>query len=505
MPKINRRDFLKVASLAAGGTLLSNFATNPLWAAGNDLSLPNVIVILFDAMTARNLSVYGYRRQTTPNLERFAAQANVYHSHYSAGNFTTPGAASLLTGMIPWTHRAINLSGQVARSLTDRNIFRLLGGRYQRLAFSENVLVNFLLNQFADDIDRYLPPGAFSAAEQIIGTNFPGDLNTAYRAYDDFLTANDNPPGSLVFGLAQRLLLRREVALAQSAEYPEGLPRTSNYPIFIKLAEVFQGVRETIAGLSAPYFAYFHLWAPHAPYRPTKMFMGIFDDNWRPEKKPPHRFGNFIAPSHLNTRRLHYDEYVANVDAEFGKLLDFLKQSGVLENSYIVVTSDHGESFERGVDGHVTPLLYDPLLRIPLLIAAPGQKSRVDVYAPTISVDLLPTLLQLTGNPIPAWSEGRLLPGLGGSEEPNRSTFSVEAKSNSAFAPLTVATVAMRKNNFKLIYYRGYEKQDAFELYDLENDVEELDDLYPQKPSAARSLQEELLTRLDEANSNLRQ
>ncbi len=62
---------------------------------------PNIIVLVFDAMSADNLSLYGYRRETSPNFERLAQRSNVYHSHYSAGSFTTSGTASLLTGLYP--------------------------------------------------------------------------------------------------------------------------------------------------------------------------------------------------------------------------------------------------------------------------------------------------------------------------------------------------------------------------------------------------------------------
>ena len=156
--------------------------------------------------------------------------------------------------------------------------------------------------------------------------------------------------------------------------------------------------------------------------------------------------------------------------------------------------------FERGEAHHTTPLLYDPIVHIPLLISAPGQKIRRDIYAPTNAVDVLPTLMQLTGKPIPAMSEGKPLPGFGGVEDFERSTFTVEAKKNSAFAPLSKATVAMRKGNQKLIYYEGYEAVDAFEMYDLDADIEELNDLYPAQPASAKKMREELLESLLVAN-----
>ena len=163
-----------------------------------------------------------------------------------------------------------------------------------------------------------------------------------------------------------------------------------------------------------------------------------------------------------------------------------------LKNSYLVLTSDHGECFERGQDSHLTPLMYESLLNIPLMISAPGQNTRTDILSATNSVDVLPTLLHLTGHEVPDWCEGSLLPGFGGQADPERSTFSVEAKTNPAFAALKKASLAMRKGKYKLINYIGYESEDSFELYDLEDDPEELVDLYSTQAGIARSLTDEL-------------
>src|SRR5262249_53398680 len=149
----------------------------------------------------------------------------------------------------------------------------------------------------------------------------------------------------------------------------------------------------------------------------------------------------------------------------------------------------------RGVIGHATPLLYEAITRVPLLVSAPGQSSRQDVYLPTSSLDLLPTLTQLTGSPAADWAEGQLLPFLGGEAIEDRSIFMMDAKDNPAFAPLSYASFAMRKGRYKLIFYEGfpqYDQTDSFELYDLQSDPEELNNLYNENPSVARPLRDEL-------------
>ena len=505
MAKLNRRDFLKLAALVPGAMALSSLAPKTFSVGiGQAASKPNVIIFLFDAMSARNLSLYGYHRETTPNFKRFAERTNVYHAHNSAGNFTTPGAASLFTGLYPWTHRALNMGGLISRNMLDRNIFHFFAGEYTRLAFSQNIWVNYFLNQFTPNLDSILSPAAFSTVSQVIGSDFKDPA--AYRAYDDFLFHDGNPPASLVFGLLGRLLFRRQYFSESNsiAQYPNGMPRAGIYPIYFELAKVFDGMTSTIEKLTSPYMAYFHLWAPHAPYRPAKKFMDIFDDNWKPDKKPEHRMSMKVSQSQLNTRRRNYDKYIANIDAEFGRLIDQLEAKGFLDNSYVIVTSDHGEMLERGEDGHVTPLLYAPITQVPLMISAPGQRSRNDIYSVTNSVDVLPTLLHLTGREVPDWCEGIVLPGLGGKDDSERSTFTVEAKSNLAFAPLTMATIAMYKGQHKMIYYTGYEGEDSFELYDMQGDPEELVDIYTSQPDISSRMKSELLAKLDAENQKFK-
>ncbi len=506
MGKLSRRDFLRLAALIPAAAYLPSafWGLKKLRYKGNS-SLPNVIVIVFDAMSARNLSVYGYPRKTAPNFERFAERAIVYHSHYSAGNYTTPGTASLLTGMYPWTHRAINQSGQVASRLAKRNIFSLLGEEYNRYAFGQNSWANIFLNQFDADIDYHVPVRSFGAISPWVTGDWLKDANLGYQAIDSFLFSKGDPPASLVFGLAERLYGFNKSKNLKAKDYPNGLPQVLSAPFYYRMDDLFTGLVSLCTELRPPYFAYLHVYPPHDPYKPSKDFRALFQDDWVPQTKPQHRLAvGRDSDDRLNARRANYDRFIANLDAEFGRLLSTLEDSGILDDSYVILTSDHGEMFERGEQGHSTPLLYDPVVHSPLLISVPGQEGRKDIYSPTNSIDLLPTLLYIAGREIPEWCEGKILPGLGGSDDLERSTFSVEAKLAVSFAPLKIATIAMRKGTNKMIYYTGYESTDAFEVYDLANDPEEMEDLVPKNASIVSELKTELMMRFEEANQALR-
>ena len=95
-PQISRREFLKLL----GTTALTFAAASRSLAGGKGDGVdfksngPNVLILLFDSLTAEHMSLYGYQRRTTPKIADFAKQAMVYHNHYSSGNFTSPTTAS---------------------------------------------------------------------------------------------------------------------------------------------------------------------------------------------------------------------------------------------------------------------------------------------------------------------------------------------------------------------------------------------------------------------------
>ena len=108
-PPMGRREFLKSVLALSVVSLVDSKPCHCIDSGSltGMRAAPNVLILLFDALSAKHISTYGYPRETMPNLTRFAQQATVYHAHYSGGNFTTPGTASLLTGTYPWSHRAL--------------------------------------------------------------------------------------------------------------------------------------------------------------------------------------------------------------------------------------------------------------------------------------------------------------------------------------------------------------------------------------------------------------
>jgi len=508
MPPINRRDFLKLIGLVPLGLAsprLTRYLGTP---QGLQQDKQNVIVVVFDALSALNVSLYKYPRETMPHLAKLAQRAIVYHNHFAGGCFTTPGTASLLTGTLPWTHRAIKFHGKVAESFVERNIFHLFPNHY-RLAYSHNWLVNILLEQFGADLDALIPE------DKLFLTN-DGFLSTLFKHDKDIATVgwarNVKKKGE---GFAYSLFLSALYEPLHDGRvenikplFPRGIPNVSGDNYFV-LEQAIDSIAGQLATLSQPFLGYFHFLPPHFPYNTPKEFCGRFgDDNLTPVEKPLDLFSLEKVGKNLLMKRAEYDEFILYADREFARFYAHLEKAGLLENTWIVLTSDHGEMFERGINGHLTPVLYQPVIRTPLLIFEPGRKNRVDIHTPTSAMDVLPTLLQVTGQKIPDWVEGSVLPPfVPAPVPPNRNLYVVQAMDNPQLEPLTKATVAMLKGRYKLIYYLGYRRlmndkgvEELIQLYDLEADPEELNDLADSQKGIAMELFNELKAKLAEVN-----
>jgi len=501
---VNRRDFLKMSGICTLGMALrdSGLLKSPMQA---DTSNQNILIIIFDALTAKNMSLYGYGRQTMPYLEKLADRAVVYHNHYAGGSFTTPGTASLLTGVMPWTHRAFRHNGEVIGSFVEKNIFHAFP-EYHRMAYSHNPLVNTLLQQFIVDIDEYTHrQKLFITSNSVLDFLFFNDSDNAYLSWTRAMGKKDEGYSySLFISSLYEKYIERKVS-KYKRDFPRGIPNIYQDNYFV-LDEAVDWLMERLLSAPIPYLGYFHFLPPHAPYNTHRDFYKRFDLNDLPlAEKPIHVLSEKSSDFNVTRARLKYDKYLAYVDLEFNRLFQLMDRSGLLENTWLILTSDHGELFERGIIGHTTSVLFDPIVRIPLLIFEPGRRERVDIYSPTSAIDVFPTLLAQMGKPIPGWCEGRVLPPYSGEKvDPDRRIFVIQAKQNEPEKPIRVNSTMMLRGNYKLVSYSGYpeldDDEDLVELYNIANDSEELVDLYHVKTGMADELLTELRETLKEKN-----
>jgi len=491
-PNLTRREFLKTAGIyTAGAALPGYFLKSNKPAAGKNK--PNFLIVVFDAWSASNMSLYGYPRKTTPKLERLAEKAIVYHNHYAGGNFTTPGTASLLTGTHPWSHQAYILNDTVHKSYAKKSVFHAFED-YQRIAYTHNPIANTLLRQFMTGLDDYIPMrDYFLESNALVDTLFSDDHDIATVSWNRALKQSDDGFSySLIFSQIHDYFKKNKLQRLEkiASDFPRGLPNYDGIAYFT-LDDGINGVVEILDNNLQPFLGYFHFLPPHNPFKTRVDFNNTFkDDGYYPPNKPDHLFlGDSSKTDILKKRRL-YDEFILYVDSEFARLYHLLESSGILENTYLILTSDHGEMFERGILGHMTPSLHQPVINIPLVIFPPGGKSREDVSVTTSAIDLLPTLIQITNREFPDWSEGSVLPPFS-SKTPNE-TFALQVGDLDKEKRICNATVMMIKDQYKLNWYFGYEelgeKGEMIELYDLKADPGEMNNLYQSNSEIAQMM-----------------
>ena len=358
---------------------------------------PNVLLIVIDSARADAFSAYGYHRCTTPNFDQFARQGVLFDSAFSTSSWTAPALASLFTGLYPTSHgvggRRLGLSPKLP---TLAGCLESLG--YVTAAFSNTPHVSR---------DRGFDRGFQHFVEMWHG-RFPTPLS--------FLRA-------IRVG-------RRLVAF-------HGSRNLIRDKFMNRLLRRFNGTRMTtqlaIEWLTTqpggePFFLFIHYLEPHDPYdeAPVSIQSKIFKQSrWTDSERKrilavcldPHLFnvGRILLTEHeMELLRGFYLSEIGFTDVYLGRILRQMKRLGFLDNTFVIVTSDHGECLgEHSFIGH-SFFLYDELIRIPLAIWYPWgfqKQSRIDISVHLI--DIWPTILEVIGHEVCDSSQGRSLLSMG--------------------------------------------------------------------------------------------
>jgi arylsulfatase A-like enzyme len=443
--------------------------------------LPDIYLITMDALRTDDMSVYGYNRPTTPNLEHFAQRSSTFDYFVANSNFTTPATTSIETGKLPWSHRIFHLWGFLHQANAE-NMGAVLRQRgYYTAMISSNSLASPLQHRTLDSYDA---------------VNYPKPLG-AYGWWRHTFLVDAN-------GLSPQSALSVSIVghLAILGCYLDMLITGDRYPF--PAEEVFDGAR-TIAEErkgKQPLFMWTHILPPHDPYWPPAAFRRRF--------LPLEKLKSYdVAPTNLDVHKLppatsaaqqraRYDEMVLYADHAVGDFLDWLERTGRMDRSIVIISADHGESFEHDWFNHMGPYLYNGLIHIPLLIHLPGQKQGDRVSFLAQQADLLPTILDLVGSPTPKWTDGiSLKTVLQGNQLSKRYIFTMNLEPNRVFDPITKGTVAVMDDEFKYVNYLQLHKGS---LYRYKSDALEEQDLINSEPEVAGRMRNVLMNKLSEVN-----
>jgi arylsulfatase A-like enzyme len=439
---------------------------------------PNIVLLTIDALSAPHMSLYGYARPTTPELAQFARGAVVFDRAYANGNFTTPGVATILTGTLPWTHRALQLPVWPLTPTRRTSLPAVLERAGYRTGY---VSTNAIAGAAKQGFGRYFQ---FARMDRTGHVTLCADGLSKYLRY--VCAAEELPPLQEMEGIAAQF--------HPANDNLEHDPRLALDPAMHWLTTVDR---------TQPIFLWVHLFPPHSPYAAPEPWLGRFDTSRKDRDAASTQPSWGWIQSQLSQRRVdtlaaRYDESVAYVDSYVGPFLQrALEVLG--PNTVVVITADHGESFAHGYGAHTGPGLYDEIIHVPLIIKFPGETAgrRCDTLAE--QADVAPTLAALAGIPAPAVWEGQSLVdacAASGSAVPqaDRAIFSMNFEQNPRFAALKTGSVAVIRGKWKLIHYMGalhypYMPQLHDELYDMLADPGERTNLAAQQPAVVRQLQ----------------
>jgi arylsulfatase A-like enzyme len=244
-----------------------------------------------------------------------------------------------------------------------------------------------------------------------------------------------------------------------------------------------------------------HIFPPHDPYLPPPPFLRRF---WPSIKLTRNRdflgFRNTTLPPGVTVPdvRARYDEMILYADSVVGDYLDWLDKTGRLDRSIVIISADHGDSFDHNWFLHSGPYLHNGLIHIPLLIHLPKQMQGEHVAQPAEQADLLPTILDLVGAQSPHGVDGvSLKPALEGGRLPERFVYSMNLEPNRVFDPITKGTVAIIDDEYKYTYRLEQQEES---LYRYRTDTLEEHNLVRLEPEASTRLRIALFDKLKEVN-----
>ncbi len=405
----------------------------------------NVILITIDTFRPDHLSCYGYPRKTTPVMDEIAAQGVVFKTVISSAPWTSPGMISIFTGMNPSVH-GVNARG------------------------------------------RSLLPG--------IETIFDVFKNNGRLVPD--ITYLTNMPNFAHLGLDPK---ERKV-LAKSA-FPGH--------------ELITWIKENKENR---FFVWYHYRFLHLPYLPDDEFnLFVKDEDLALLNTPelqtvqkevviPKGVISFTKKQQKVVIDL-YDGQLRQLDSLIKKIHDTMVQTDLSENTLLVITADHGEEFfEHGFIGHASTAIhatmYDEVLKIPLILYAPSYfKENKEIDRMVRQIDIMPTILEVSGFKIPKNIQGKSLLPLINGKTPKKDLPAISESNMGGYQSSPelekILLHSFRTRDYKLIRIRE-EESESLELFDLVNDPEEKENIVKREPEKAAQLANRLDIALKEMN-----
>jgi choline-sulfatase len=423
------------------GVLIALTAASGAWGAQRRDAPPpvdNILLITVDTLRADHLGAYGHPEADTPVFDALARQGTLFRTAYTTCNVTGPSHASIMTGLYPQRHGMLGNAWRLDASL-------------EKLAT--------VLSRAGFRTGAFVSTAVLSSA---------AGLDDGFEEYDQ--------------------------AFLRNVEFERTLQRRGD-----------QTVDAALSWLSKPdrrrFFVWVHLFDPHAPYDPPASVWPAVKSRLSTDSATLTRIYQGRAkadPATVQRIRELYHAEVRFVDRQLDRLMGFLAREELLGNTLIAITADHGEEladhmrfFEHNRS------LYEGVIRVPLIVVDPATRGTDlagrEVATPVQILDLMPTILERAGVPVPAGIDARSLTRLMRAEEAAdaRGFALVQRPHNPQFFPRGDAFAWVRGGEKVIVFARG-----PAEHYNLTSDPGERRDLNAKAPLASQRLRRELADQL---------
>lgn len=420
--------------------------------------MPNVLIYMSDEHNPFVSSVYGHPRVRTPHLDRLAAAGTVYQNAYCPSPLCAPSRSAFLAGRPAHQVRVYN----------NCNVIRHPWPSYGAVLAAQGVHT-----VHAGKVDAYDAAGRLGFSEMLAvhDRHQPGDLN--FR--------------------------RAPLAIRQGAhQRADGFgPRPERLAGDVRVVdEAVAWLTERAPGLGRPWTLTVNTGAPHFPHWVTPELWELYRDDG---DLPPYGVGSGpghhpyardlqahfeterFTPEQIRGLRRGYLGRVTFVDQQLGRLMDAVQRAGLAGETVVAYASDHGEMLGKfGMWWKCS--LYEDSVRVPLVVAGPGFGAGRRVRAPVSLLDLQAAMFSAVGAERPSEWWGRPLQEVP-TDDPERVVFAEyhgHGVRSGAFM--------VRRGGYKLLYNMAAPHQ----LFDLERDPDELENLAEREPGVVAGLEGEL-------------
>lgn len=427
----------------------------------------NIVILIVDALRPDHLSINGYKKETSPNMDKFCLEGTRFLNAYCTLPRSNPSITSLLTGMYTHTHGVRMIANNPLKTSIS-TLPEILGNHDYKTVFIGVGECELLIQKGFQEYN--------SISWKIKNKIKRGIYKTFH-------------PNNFI-GVAQQLI---DVAI-------NWIDKNSDKKFFLCM----------------------HINDIHWPYKIPEPYENMFDKDY----KGKHDFNTLfdgkitrgelifgkkkLSPEELEHAIAHYDGGVRYVDAHIERFFEFLKKRSIYDDTLIILTSDHGDNLgEQGLFFQHGSSLYEPSLKTTLVFRYPRIIPKGKIISSRIqNTDIMPTVLEMINVPLVDKIDGvSLMPLIQGKSEKIRDYIFAESieeyfKENDKVFMSGVKGKwrAMIVDDWKIIYIPHPEK-DIFELYNLKEDPKETKNLIDEEKEVAEKMKKRILDFLSTQDS----